>query len=178
LAFQEPSAAALVLGDRKRLVQVLTNLLQNAAKYTPEGGIIAVGLESTNNEIAISVQDNGVGIDTALLPHVFELFTQAKRTSDRSQGGLGLGLALVRSLVALHGGRVTAASEGTGKGSTFTVYLPVFDTVTNEGFYRDKGARSPTHGEPLRLLVVDDNVDSANALAMLLEAAGHKVYIE
>jgi PAS domain S-box-containing protein len=178
LAFQEPSAAALVLGDHKRLVQVLTNLLQNAAKYTPEGGIIAVGVESTNKEIAISVRDNGVGIQTALLPHVFELFTQAKRTSDRSQGGLGLGLALVKSLVALHGGRVTASSEGTGKGSTFTVYLPVFDTVMNEGFYRDKKASSPTHGEPLRLLVVDDNVDAANALAMFLEAAGHKVAVE
>lgn len=119
-------AAAIVLGDRKRLVQVITNLLQNAAKYTPDEGTISLNVENVNNKVVIRVLDNGIGIDAKLLPHVFELFTQEKRSSDRSQGGLGLGLALVKSLVALHGGRVIATSEGVGKGSTFTIFLPLF----------------------------------------------------
>jgi signal transduction histidine kinase len=146
LALQEPSVPMRVDGDRKRLVQVITNLLQNAAKYTSEGGKIAVGIEVVNNEIAISVWDNGVGIDAALLPHVFEFFTQAKRTSDCSQGGLGLGLALVKSLTALHGGRVTASSEGTGQGATFTVYLPVFNATMDDGFYNDRGGKFSNQG--------------------------------
>jgi signal transduction histidine kinase/BarA-like signal transduction histidine kinase len=178
LMVEDFSTLGLVMGDRKRLVQVITNLLQNAAKYTPEKGSITLSVESVANEIAISVQDNGAGIDIALLPHVFELFTQAKRTSDRSQGGLGLGLALVKSLVALHGGRVTASSDGIGRGSTFTAYLPTFDAPTDTGTYDDQGVRSPPCLEPLRLLVVDDNVDAANALAMFLETAGHKVAVE
>ncbi|SMP80939.1 PAS domain S-box-containing protein [Noviherbaspirillum suwonense] len=178
LIVQEPLAPMLVEGDRKRLVQVITNLLQNAAKYTPEGGIITVSIALMSHEIAISVRDNGIGIDTALLPYVFELFTQAKRTSDRSQGGLGLGLALVKSLVTLHGGRVTVSSEGTDKGAIFTVYLPVFNTAIDDDFHHEKGVSSSTQGESLRLLVVDDNVDAANALAMFLEAAGHQVAVE
>jgi PAS domain S-box-containing protein len=178
LVFQEPAVSARVLGDRKRLVQVITNLLHNAAKYTAKGGNLAVGVEASNTEIAISIRDNGVGIDASLLLHVFELFSQAKRTPDRSQGGLGLGLSLVKSLVALHGGRVTASSEGSGKGATFTVYLPVFDTAMDEGSYHDKNASISTKGESLRLLVVDDNVDAANALAMFLETAGHRVTVE
>jgi signal transduction histidine kinase/ActR/RegA family two-component response regulator len=178
LTFQELSAPMLVLGDRTRLVQVITNLLQNAAKYTPFEGSISLVVEPFNNEIAISVRDNGVGIDTALLPHIFELFTQAKRTSDRSQGGLGLGLALVKSLVTHHDGRVTALSEGTGKGSVFTVYLPAFDTAADDALARGKGESYSIQAAPLRLLVVDDNVDAANVLAMFLEAAGYQVTVE
>jgi PAS domain S-box-containing protein len=177
--FEVPSPLTPVVGDRKRLVQVVTNLLQNAAKYTPEGGTIALNVEQNNDEIALSIRDNGVGIDTALLPHVFELFSQAKRTSDRAQGGLGLGLALVQSLIALHGGRVTAASEGAGRGSTFTVYLPTFESSMDSTPSPVNGAAaSLTPPRPLRLLVVDDNADAANALAMFLEAAGHQVAVE
>ncbi|OON64324.1 hypothetical protein B0920_13645 [Massilia sp. KIM] len=115
---------ARVLGDATRLVQVLTNLLNNAAKYTPPGGAIEVAAVQQGARVRLSVTDNGIGIEPRLLPQVFDLFTQAERTPDRSQGGLGIGLALVRNMVALHGGEVQAHSEGLGTGSTFTVWLP------------------------------------------------------
>jgi signal transduction histidine kinase len=118
-------AAVAVLGDGARLTQVLTNLLNNAAKYTPPGGQIRVVLDVVDHQARLSVSDNGSGIPAELLPHVFELFIQEKRTPDRAQGGLGLGLALVRNLVELHGGRVTVESEGRGQGSTFRVLLPL-----------------------------------------------------
>ncbi len=119
-----PDPPVLVRGDRVRLVQMLANLLNNAAKYTPEGGHLALSMRCEGGEVVLAVRDDGIGIDAELLPHVFELFTQARRTPDRAQGGLGLGLALVCSLVRLHGGTVTAESAGLGKGSTFTVRLP------------------------------------------------------
>ncbi|MFC5459972.1 ATP-binding protein [Massilia niabensis] len=112
-----------VMGDPNRLVQVLANLLNNAAKYTPRGGQIVVWVERGAQSVSIHVRDNGIGIGGALLPHVFDLFTQAERTPDRSQGGLGIGLALVKNVVTLHGGTVTAHSDGAGMGSTFTVTL-------------------------------------------------------
>jgi len=114
----------IVMGDHKRLVQVVANLLNNAAKYTPEGGVLAVELQVDEREVSIVVRDNGIGIDAGLLPQVFETFTQAEVTPDRREGGLGLGLALVKRLAELHGGRVTAQSDGVGKGSSFTVVLP------------------------------------------------------
>ncbi len=119
-----PQPPLVVRGDRGRLVQVLVNLLNNAAKYTPEGGHLTLSVRAEGQDAVLAVKDDGIGIDAQLLPHVFELFTQARRTPDRSQGGLGLGLALVRSLVALHGGTVTAESAGPGQGSCFTVRLP------------------------------------------------------
>jgi PAS domain S-box-containing protein len=122
---QEPGGAA-VTGDANRLVQVLVNLLNNAAKYTPRGGRIALSVARRENTVRIAVRDNGIGIDTRLLPEVFDLFTQAERTPDRAQGGLGIGLALVRNIVVLHGGTVGAHSDGPGRGSVFTVTL---DTV-------------------------------------------------
>jgi signal transduction histidine kinase len=115
-----------VVGDANRLVQVVVNLLNNAAKYTPRGGRIALSIERRGTAVAIAIRDNGIGIEAGLLPHVFDLFTQAERTPDRAQGGLGIGLALVRNIVALHGGTVTAHSDGQGTGSVFTVIL---DTV-------------------------------------------------
>ena len=122
----EVEAGALqVDGDPARLVQVLVNLLNNAAKYTPRGGRIALRVSREGGRVQFCIADNGIGIDRALLPHVFDLFTQAERTPDRSQGGLGIGLALVRTLVALHGGEVQAHSEGAGTGCTFTVLLPL-----------------------------------------------------
>ncbi|WBS05270.1 PAS domain-containing protein [Pseudoduganella sp. SL102] len=124
LAVDADSALPLVKGDRVRLVQIVTNLLNNAAKYTPPGGSIGVSVAAAAGSVTIAVRDNGVGIAAHVLPHVFELFTQAERTPDRSQGGLGIGLALVQSLVQLHGGTVAASSAGLGQGSTFTVTLP------------------------------------------------------
>jgi PAS domain S-box-containing protein len=165
-----------VLGDRKRLVQVLTNLLHNAAKYTPPGGQITLTVTYHAGMVELHVSDNGIGIDADLMPHVFELFTQEKRSSDRAQGGLGLGLALVRSLVSLHGGHVTVASGGVGEGATFSVYLQRHGQRASldegpAGLRREPGAL-------LRLMVVDDNQDAANALAMLLEMEGHSVAVE
>jgi PAS domain S-box-containing protein len=127
LAIEQRLDGAAVIGDPNRLVQVLVNLLNNAAKYTPRGGRIALSVTREEGRVRIAVRDNGIGIDARLLPQVFDLFTQAERTPDRAQGGLGIGLALVRNIVVLHGGVVTAHSDGPGQGSVFTVSL---DTIT------------------------------------------------
>lgn len=167
-----------VLADQKRLVQILTNLLNNAAKYTPEGGNLTLRTEVLDEHIVMSVQDNGIGIAPELQSRVFELFSQAECTSDRSQGGLGLGLALVQSLVELHGGKVTCFSEGLGKGSCFTVTLP--RTREQDGLTdrQQNYKNSLKENKKLRILVVDDNVDAAQMLAMLLQASGHEVLVE
>jgi signal transduction histidine kinase len=120
-----PDAPLTVDGDHTRLVQVVANLLNNAAKYTHEGGRIEVALAARDGQARLTVRDNGTGIGPDLLPEIFDLFTQGSRTLDRAQGGLGLGLALVRKLVELHGGEVSASSPGQGQGSTFTVTLPL-----------------------------------------------------
>ena len=177
------SARSWVLGDRIRLVQVMANLLNNAAKYTQQGGSIALSVDGRTESglpmVAITVHDNGIGIDRAMLPHVFELFTQAERTPDRSQGGLGLGLALVHSLVQLHGGRVEARSDGPGRGSTFTVVLPTVTgapEVAHDGVPGEQAAQAqPALGAGKRILVVDDNVDAALSLADILRSLGHRV---
>jgi signal transduction histidine kinase len=122
-----PAAPVLVSGDRTRLVQVLANLLNNAAKYTPEGGELALHLEAGADQLALTVSDNGIGMTPAVLENAFGLFTQAERTPDRSQGGLGIGLALVKSIVELHHGRVSAVSAGLGRGSAFTIVLPALE---------------------------------------------------
>ncbi len=165
---------ATVNGDRTRLVQVITNLLTNAVKYTPDHGEITVKVEADRECAKIVVTDNGNGIDASLLPHVFELFSQGGRGLDRSQGGLGIGLALVKTIVTLHHGEVEAFSDGPGKGSTFTICIPRMH-VESEPFpeARSEGMESPG----LRILVVDDNVDAANSLAILLKAVGHHVTI-
>ncbi|TWI62618.1 PAS domain S-box-containing protein [Pseudoduganella lurida] len=176
LAVSLPDEAAGVHGDQKRLVQVLTNLLNNAAKYTPEGGTIGLDVGVTAAVVRCTVRDNGIGMDADLMGKVFELFMQAERSSDRSQGGLGIGLALVKSLVELHRGTVSVRSDGAGLGSEFTVALPraAFDEQT---FAPAPGAAAPApHG--LRIMVVDDNVDAAQMLALLLESTGHRVTVE
>ena len=171
------SGPAMVLGDHTRLVQVLTNILANAARYTPEGGEIAVTVDAGEGMVHMRIQDNGIGIDAQLIDHVFELFSQAKRTSDRSQGGLGIGLALVKSLVELQGGQVTARSEGLGKGSQFTVSLPqVAVRATEERATDTPSPQLP--GSGLKVLIVDDNQDAAHMLAMYLEVQGHAVSVE
>lgn len=169
------STHAAVLGDETRLIQVITNLLNNAAKYTPPGGRISLTVEAQDSEVRISVADNGIGIEKELLPHVFELFRQAQRTPDRSQGGLGLGLALVRSIMSLHGGRAEAESQGKGKGACFTVHLPLLGTGNGEAHSTDESICVPI--TPVRLMIVDDNVDAAQSLATLLAAKGHSVIV-
>ena len=168
---------APVTGDRKRLVQVVSNILNNAAKYTPEGGAIRVTLTVDEAHMRVEVADNGDGMTAEVAARAFELFAQAERTSDRSTGGLGLGLALVKSLVELHGGSVGCASAGLGQGSTFGVRLPRLATGAPRGT-GPQPALAAQGRRALRILVVDDNADAADMLAMLLEAAGHRVWVE
>ncbi|MCD2518868.1 PAS domain-containing protein [Massilia sp. G4R7] len=167
---------AQVAGDRKRLVQVLANILGNAAKYTPARGHIVLDAGIADGRAVVSVRDNGVGMAPELVASAFELFHQGKRSPDRSQGGLGVGLALVRSLVQLHGGTVSAASEGEGRGSTFTVTLPLLSLPDRAA--PGAAAPLPRAGDALRVLVVDDNVDAAELAAMLLELLGYQVSVE
>jgi PAS domain S-box-containing protein len=165
---------AQVLGDRARLVQIVANLLGNAARYTPEGGRIELALRERGGEVEISVADNGSGIEPAFLPRIFELFTQGDRSPDRSQGGLGLGLALVKRMVELHGGTVVAHSAGLGHGAVFTVSLP----AAAESPVSQTLAPPPSpEMRPLRVMVVDDNHDAADSLANLLAAFGHAVEV-
>jgi PAS domain S-box-containing protein len=170
------AAPAWVDGDRIRLVQVVANLLNNAAKYTPQGGAIALSLtvEADGASATIAVHDNGIGIGPELLPQVFELFTQAERTPDRAQGGLGLGLALVKSLVGLHGGSVEAESAGPGLGSTFRFMLPLAQAARVAA--SADGGEAALHALPDRhIVIVDDNADAAQSLAEILRALGHRV---
>ena len=176
------STPAFVEGDKTRLVQVLSNLLNNAAKYTPPHGEIVLSLEAREGQAHLTVSDNGSGIAPGLLPHIFELFTQAERTPDRTQGGLGLGLALVKNIIALHGGKVEAKSAGLGKGSVFTVTLPLIDKQSNTDTANRPAKASPAalavQGRPLpRLMIVDDNRDAGQALASLLEVKGYQVLV-
>jgi signal transduction histidine kinase/BarA-like signal transduction histidine kinase len=165
-----------VLGDRTRLIQVLSNILNNAAKYTPAGGRIVLSVRTDGGDVRIAVRDNGQGIELPVLPYIFDLFIQAERTPDRSQGGLGLGLALVKSLVLLHDGRVDALSDGLGEGSEFVVYLPRLAPVAPVP--AEAPAAPATDASGLRVLVVDDNVDAAEMLATLLEMNGYAVSVE
>lgn len=179
LLFDLAAEKAYVMGDQKRLVQIITNLLNNAAKYTPQGGEIRLRLVVEANGLALSIEDNGIGMPVELQPHVFELFTQAERTSDRIQGGLGIGLALVKSLTDLHGGTISCFSEGKGKGSQFTVRLPRHYVAADAKLNESSDFREMPHSrQPLRILVVDDNEDAAQMLALYLEAIGHQVLIE
>lgn len=168
---------AHVLGDHKRLVQIVVNLLNNSAKYTPTGGHIHLRLAVSDGQTIVSVRDNGIGIDRQLQARVFDLFSQGERKADRSQGGLGIGLALVKSLVELHGGLVRCFSDGPKTGSVFTVTLPrclvVGHTERRRSNRTAGSARIPIH-----LLVVDDNEDAAKMLALLLESSGYKVTVE
>lgn len=177
LALHLTPAAMMVEGDRKRLVQVLTNILNNAAKYTPEGGDIELRTEVVDACILIEIADNGLGMEPKLMAHAFDLFAQAERTSDRSSGGLGLGLALVKTIVELHRGTVRCQSGGIGKGSKFTVCLPR-SLVEADGKQQQNDAHARNAMQSLRVLVVDDNVDAATMLGMLLETSGHAVFVE
>ncbi len=163
--------------DLTRLAQVVANLLINAAKYTPEGGRIWLEAERRGDAVALHVRDTGVGIPSNLLSHVFELFTQGARTLDRAQGGLGIGLTLVKKIVEMHGGTVEARSAGPGKGSEFIVRLPLLAGRSLGRHDReDEAPSAPRDPEvPVRVLVVDDNVDAAESIAMLLALEGHEV---
>lgn len=158
-----------------RIEQVVANLLTNAAKYSEPGGRIDLRVERLANEAVISVRDTGIGIPPEMLPHVFDLFVQADRALDRSQGGLGIGLTVARSLVELHGGRIEARGGGAGKGSEFVVRLPAMPPDAVEPAAPDAVGREG--GSRARVLVVEDNPDAAESLTILLELLGHRVRV-
>jgi PAS domain S-box-containing protein len=176
LVLEPGSEVICVDGDFDRLVQVFSNLLSNAAKYTEVGGRIHVSTQREGREICVAVADTGIGIPVADLRHVFDIFSQVRAHQGRSEGGLGIGLSLVQSLVSMHGGRVTVSSEGPGKGSTFTVHLPLWDAVPGRP---DLSSREehPAVAVRHRILIADDNVDAAASLATLLELDGHEVTV-
>ena len=171
-----PPHPVLLEVDPARMAQVLSNLLNNAAKYTEEGGDIALTAVQRGREVVIGVRDNGIGIPPELLPHVFDMFTQADQTLSRSRGGLGIGLTLVRSLVEMHHGGVSAQSEGPGRGSEFTVRLPVAAAAPNLPDADHPAAEGPGLRLPRRrILVVDDNENNATSLGVLLRTMGQDV---
>jgi CheY-like chemotaxis protein len=166
-----PPEPTLVFGDPVRLEQVVVNLLNNALKYTDRGGHVWVGLEQVGQEAVLRVRDNGIGIAPDVLPRIFDLFSQADRTLDRSQGGLGVGLALVRSLVTMHHGNVEAQSTP-GTGSEFIVRLPITEPKSASEMAAPPAATLRPDG--LKVLVVDDNADAARGVAMLLRMSGYE----
>jgi signal transduction histidine kinase/ActR/RegA family two-component response regulator len=179
LTIQVPRGELYVDADPIRLAQVIGNLLTNAGKYTPPHGHIALSAAREGSSVAIRVKDDGNGITPELLPRVFDLFVQSARASDRAEGGLGLGLALVKNLVSLHGGQASASSEGPGRGSEFVVRLPLVELNAQarpgrpplEALVRPEAARV------CKILVVDDNIDAAEMLAEFFTAMGHRVKV-
>ncbi|MDB4982159.1 MAG: hypothetical protein JWM82_2911 [Myxococcales bacterium] len=180
-----PKTGLPVFADPQRLTQVISNLLTNAAKYTDRGGHIDIAAYRTVDSIVLDVKDDGIGIPAALLPRIFDLFTQGRSTTARSQGGLGLGLAIVRSVVQMHGGTIAVRSDGPAKGSTFTVTLPLDTSGPREtppsfpSAPKTAGRPKLADGQPAacRILVVDDNEDAAETLADLLRLDGHEVRV-
>jgi len=172
LTVRPPDTPLPLHADPTRVAQVISNLLTNAAKYTPDGGRIAVTAGRDGGQAFVRVTDTGVGITADMLPKIFDMFTQVGTSLERSQGGLGIGLTLVKRLVEMHGGSVTAESAGTGRGSTFTVRLPVAEGSVRAGDHPPATTGRLTAA--LRILVVDDNVDAAQSLGMLLGLRGHE----
>lgn len=166
----------IVRADFVRLSQVFSNLLNNAAKYMDSGGLITVAIEQSNNYVMVHIKDTGIGIAPEKLPTVFDLFTQVDSSLTRSQGGLGIGLTLVKSLVEMQKGFVEARSDGLNSGSTFTVTLPITKQKNNVMPFRDNAAAQVKR--PLRILIVDDNQDSAQTLGWMLEMEGHQVFLK
>ncbi len=172
LLLSKPARALYVEGDKTRLVQAISNVIHNAAKYTDKGGEIRLDIFESEEDVSINVIDNGAGIPADILPSLFDLFVQSARTLDRSQGGLGIGLSVVKRLIEMHQGSVKALSDGIGQGATFIICLP---RVPAPQAQVEAAIFSPTLSTARRILIVDDNIDAANTLAMLLELDGHCV---
>ena len=170
-----PTASLHVMVDTVRFTQVIANLVNNAVKYTPNGGRIYVRASAQDDCATVVVGDNGIGIAPHLLARIFDVFVQGDRALDRREGGLGLGLALVKRLVELHSGSVSAHSAGPGHGSEFTLSLPMLQADTPQGVAVAPAASA--HARMLRILVVDDNDDAATAIAALLQILGHEVRV-
>jgi CheY-like chemotaxis protein/nitrogen-specific signal transduction histidine kinase len=174
LAVDLPHVPLPLEADATRLCQVLINLLNNAAKYTPARGQITLSVTTSANTLTLQVRDNGVGISQDMLPRLFDLFMQIDSSVKYAQGGLGVGLPLVRRLVDMHGGTITASSDGLGKGSTFVIELPLAQSVMPVPVIAPNPAQLVVLGG-LHILVVDDNMDAAEGLAALLQLSGHTV---
>jgi len=178
LAVDLPETEVPVEADVTRIAQVVSNLLNNAAKYTPAGGRIGLGLRVEDGQAVIAVSDNGIGIPQDQLASVFEMFSQVGQHTERSQGGLGIGLSLVQRLVNMHGGEVSAASSGANAGSVFTVRLPLAGSVGASGDPQAPGLDDDrAEAEGVHVLVVDDNVDAAVTLSMILDACGYTTQV-
>ena len=175
LAVSLPAAPVWISGDFVRLGQIITNLVNNAAKFTHEGGHIQVDATANQGQAVIEVRDTGVGIEAQLLPRIFDMFVQGDRSLDRSEGGMGIGLTLARQLIELHQGRIEGHSEGPGKGAVFTVSLPCINPVAGSGAPAAVSKAAPIRAR--RVLVVDDNADAAESLAMLLQISGHETKV-
>lgn len=168
-----PEEPIVLHADKTRLAQVFSNLLTNSAKYTPHGGHIALTAEHSHGEVVVSVRDNGIGIPPGALYRIFGMFSQVDRSINRATGGLGIGLALVKGLVEMHHGTVVAQSPGENQGSTFQVTLPIIESSPADV---QKVAEEPAHQVNRRkVLVVDDNIDGAESLALMLELLGNSV---
>jgi two-component system, sensor histidine kinase len=177
LALSLPDHELTVVGDAVRLAQSISNLINNASKYTASGGRISVRVSDEGAEAVVVVTDTGAGIPPAMLDRVFEMFAQVDRTLERAQGGLGIGLSLVKRLILLHGGQVSVRSAGIDRGSEFTLRLPRISTPAAAPAV-DSTPPPPVPTRPLRVMVVDDNRDAADSLAMLLQALGHQTQVE
>jgi PAS domain S-box-containing protein len=175
LSVAVPDVELPMVGDMARLVQMLTNLLNNAAKYTPENGAISLSVEQSGATIEVRIKDNGAGIAEEMLPRVFDLFVQADRTLRQSQDGMGIGLTLVKSIVEHHAGSVRASSAGPGQGSEFVVRLPMVEKTSDATLPVPSAAAVESRPTPRRILLVDDNRDLAESLAALLHLSGHEV---
>lgn len=168
LIYEASETPLYIDGDVTRITQSIINVLSNAAKYTEDGGVIQIHLREFDDQAIIEIIDNGIGIAPQTLPTIFELFVQADQTLDRSKGGLGIGLSIVRRLIQMHGGHVTALSDGIGRGSSFEICLPLIDAPATR-----ITTHEPIKSNKMRLLIVDDNIDAADSMAMLLQLQGH-----
>jgi CheY-like chemotaxis protein len=168
-----PDTRAYVNGDAVRLTQVFINVVNNAVKFTPEGGRVEVAMTVSDELAKVTVTDNGAGVEPALLPHLFDLYRQGADVERHGNAGLGLGLTIVRRLVEMHSGRVTAESAGRGQGTRITIELPLAEAATAAA----RGEGGGTAERTPRVLVVDDNVDAAEAIAMLLQFSGYDIHV-